>query len=297
MILICVLMLDFIEINKRNYSKSRVSAFDLEPSIIQSRFQVESIVRLNLSGSEFTPHASLDCTATDWEEVVCKTPTSAFWNGSIKMLDFACGSGNISNAMKPYIKEAIGIDISPDMITAYKKRTGFCGYTMDIANPSPKEANLENNFDAVICTMAFHHIKDYALVTKILIEKLRPGGWIFIVDFDGSNLKCDVTKLFDIIGRGKEKLNNEKGLVEKKLGVAHKLGLNSDHISNLFEICGLQNVGVQTNLNLTLDYTLDEIALMTGQDPDVFKDHLNSKQKLTVTSSFLVASGMKPITV
>ncbi|KAG8808572.1 hypothetical protein FRC17_003887, partial [Serendipita sp. 399] len=106
------------------------------------------------------------------------------------MLDYACGTGQISRKSEPYVKKVIGVDISQGMVNQYNQRAS------DQAIPQEKmqalciprlhgdDSDLDGQkFDIIICAQAYHHFSDINKVTKDLTNLLKPGiGRLFIAD-------------------------------------------------------------------------------------------------------------------
>lgn len=160
-------------------------------------------------------------------------PDSIFKPG-IKLLDFACGTGMVTELFAPYIKggELIGMDISSVWLERFNERAKqfndpiMKSFIYDILDDSKQEElkkNFENQFDVIICTIAYHHIHNYEQVTKKLATFLKNKGWLFIVDFYNEDVE-------------KPGVNNSKA-------VQHMGGLKIDKLNHtLGDIAGLENV-------------------------------------------------------
>ena len=89
-----------------------------------------------------------------------------------RLLDAGCGVGrriqNISNA--------IGIDLSPEMLAAGRARNVVTG---DI-RATPFESNC---FDMVWCRLVLGHLPDPQLAYGEIFRVCRPGGYVFVTDF------------------------------------------------------------------------------------------------------------------
>lgn len=131
-----------------------------------------------------------------------KYPNSILKPG-MKLLDFACGTGIISQLYLPYIGpqgEVVGMDINDDFLNKFNQRAqnydNMKCYNYDILDPElTQELNdkFANQFDAIVCTLSYHHIDNYEKVTKRLVDFLKPQGWLVIVDFyneDVENVSC-----------------------------------------------------------------------------------------------------------
>ncbi|KAK1730160.1 S-adenosyl-L-methionine-dependent methyltransferase [Colletotrichum acutatum] len=124
-------------------------------------------------------------------------PTAA--NGrSVRLLDYACGTGLISRALAQFTTHCVGIDISENMVAAYNARAenqglttdemhAYQGNLTDPADPSPAAFASDDgrfrDFDVAGVGLGFHHFEDPELSARRLVERLRPGGVFIILDF------------------------------------------------------------------------------------------------------------------
>ncbi|KAF5021819.1 hypothetical protein F66182_6145 [Fusarium sp. NRRL 66182] len=112
-----------------------------------------------------------------------------------RLLDYACGTGMLSRAstLAQHTSEAIGIDLSHDMVRQYNaqaqtqgsSRQAYQGNLADPTDASPAafaDAKFFN-FDVAGVGLGFHHFEKPELASKRLAERLSPGGVLFIVDF------------------------------------------------------------------------------------------------------------------
>jgi SAM-dependent methyltransferase len=114
----------------------------------------------------------------------------------VRLLDYASGTGVISRALGPYVTQCVGIDLSDNMVEAYNSRAenqglaesemrAYQGNLTVADDPNPAEFTSENffNFDIAAVGLAFHHFDDPALAARRLVERLRPGGVLLVLDF------------------------------------------------------------------------------------------------------------------
>ncbi|KAI5297466.1 hypothetical protein KEM55_004641 [Ascosphaera atra] len=104
----------------------------------------------------------------------------------------------MTEMLKPYFTSVVGMDIAEGMVdkynATYASDPSVTGYVADLTSsqtpsPSPSPAaalGKEDNFadfDFIVVGMALHHFPDARLATRNLVDRLRPGGRILIVDW------------------------------------------------------------------------------------------------------------------
>lgn len=103
----------------------------------------------------------------------------------------------------PHVKQIVGIDISPNMVQVYNKKQFNQGildsqmhaYSGDIFQDAVVQdlqslvPNGFADFDAAVCSLAYHHISDIEQANIALLNSLRKGGWVFIVDLAQGSLE------------------------------------------------------------------------------------------------------------
>ncbi|KAI9768939.1 MAG: hypothetical protein M1840_004535 [Geoglossum simile] len=114
---------------------------------------------------------------------------------SVRLLDYAAGTGMISRAFAPLVTELRGIDISPNMVKEYNTRAtnqGLAPQEMSATvgnllalTPTTSLASPEFfGFDIAVVGLGFHHFADPALAAKRLVERLTPRtGILLVIDF------------------------------------------------------------------------------------------------------------------
>ena len=98
------------------------------------------------------------------------------------LLDCGCGTAPMLSLLSERYPERryTGIDLSPNMIAAARAK--------DLPNASFVLGDCErlpfadDSFDAVICSMSFHHYPDPRAFFKSVFRVLRPGGRLILRD-------------------------------------------------------------------------------------------------------------------
>jgi SAM-dependent methyltransferase len=96
--------------------------------------------------------------------------------------DLGCGTGQVIAALAPFVRRVIGVDNSPAMLKAAKKRLA------DHANVELAKGDLsavpidDAACDAVMLILALTYVADPSAVLAELSRVLKPGGRAVIVD-------------------------------------------------------------------------------------------------------------------
>ncbi|KDN40636.1 hypothetical protein RSAG8_07965, partial [Rhizoctonia solani AG-8 WAC10335] len=106
-------------------------------------------------------------------------------------MDYACGTGLISQGLAPHTKTLIGVDISPKSVEYYNERVANQGIPPDemraicaeLVERGTGDADPFDGveFDVIVCTQAYHHFEDINSVTKTLTSYLKPGTGVLVV--------------------------------------------------------------------------------------------------------------------
>lgn len=93
-------------------------------------------------------------------------------------LDLGCGTGNVLRFGRKYFKEAVGVDISLNMLGIAKSRGGEVMRADALNLPF-----LSETFDCVSCFSVLHHIYDQRPFFKEIHRVLKREGWLY-TDWD-----------------------------------------------------------------------------------------------------------------
>ncbi|KAJ1300222.1 hypothetical protein OPQ81_005053 [Rhizoctonia solani] len=107
------------------------------------------------------------------------------------VMDFACGTGMISQKLAPHSKRIIGVDISSKSVELYNEHVAKQGVPREemkaICVDLTERGNTRNDpldgveFDVIVCSGAYHHFADIDDMTKVLASYLKPGTGTLII--------------------------------------------------------------------------------------------------------------------
>ncbi len=102
------------------------------------------------------------------------------------VLEFGCGTGLISFALRKHFESIYCVDTSEGMLNVLRKKIEKTGSTnlmpADIGLLEQKE--FIGMFDVIYSSMVFHHILDVEAQLRALHPLLKPGGLLITIDLD-----------------------------------------------------------------------------------------------------------------
>lgn len=104
----------------------------------------------------------------------------------LDVLDFGCGTGLVSLALRPLVRSVTGVDTSRGMLDVLERKVseqGLEGVHAVLVSPDTPLA-VAGRFDLVVSSMALHHVADLAPLFARFREHLRPGGRVALADLD-----------------------------------------------------------------------------------------------------------------
>jgi len=113
-----------------------------------------------------------------------------------EVLDFGAGTGLVTLALRPYVQAITAVDSSAGMLDRMDAKIREQNLTnirtrlvdMDHGN------RLEGQFDLVVSSMTFHHVRDIGMLFDRLAGVLRPSGRIIVADLDSDEGKFHDTQ-------------------------------------------------------------------------------------------------------
>ena len=100
----------------------------------------------------------------------------------MNVLELACGTGQLSFPLSPYVQLWEATDASSKMIAEAKKQTGSSRLHFSVQDAS-RLPYASETFDAVVIANALHILPEPDRVLLEIQRVLTPGGWLFAPTF------------------------------------------------------------------------------------------------------------------
>ena len=100
----------------------------------------------------------------------------------MNVLELACGTGQLSVPLSPYVRLWEATDYSPNMIAEAKKRVTSSRLHFSVQDAAALPYAPET-FDAVVIANALHILQEPDKVIAEIRRVLKPGGWLFAPTF------------------------------------------------------------------------------------------------------------------
>jgi ubiquinone/menaquinone biosynthesis C-methylase UbiE len=101
----------------------------------------------------------------------------------LRWLDVGCGRGDLLRVGAPFFAEAVGCDVSPEMLEACRD---FSAHTQPTIDRIPWN---DSEFDLVTAVCVFHHvaIPERASLVREMMRVLRPGALLCVIEHNPLN--------------------------------------------------------------------------------------------------------------
>jgi ubiquinone/menaquinone biosynthesis C-methylase UbiE len=108
------------------------------------------------------------------------------WQSSWRVLDYGAGTGLVTLKLQPYVGSILAMDSSPGMLATLKTKLATSQITTVETCQWDLEARTfpQTEFDLVVSSMTFHHLRDVPLVLGRLTGLLKSGGWLAFADLE-----------------------------------------------------------------------------------------------------------------
>ncbi|CAK7906355.1 hypothetical protein CAAN3_08S05754 [[Candida] anglica] len=145
------------------------------------------------------------------ENLIGKSEIKETFDGK-KVMDFACGTGLVTEKLTHFLDnnkestEIVGIDINQQFLNSFNEKATklsndkltITSELCDILDPerqSEIDSKYGEQFDAIFCSVSYHHLEDYVRVTKKLVTFLKKGtGVLYILDFYNEDVEREASE-------------------------------------------------------------------------------------------------------
>ncbi len=105
----------------------------------------------------------------------------------LDVLDFGCGTGLLTLALRPLVRSVTGVDTSRGMLDVLRAKLldrGLSGVETVLLEPDGPPSLPPGPFDLVVSSMTAHHVRDLAPLFREFRLRLRPRGRVALADLD-----------------------------------------------------------------------------------------------------------------
>lgn len=149
------------------------------------------------------------------------------------VLDVAAGTGHLSRAIAPHVRQVVAIDLTPEMLEKGKEEAARAGLG-NILFEEGEAAALryeDASFDMVISRLAIHHFERPEVQLKEMVRVCKPNHPIGVVDL----LSPDDPSQIASYNR-----------LERLRDPSHTLALTKEQLVNAMETSGIDVQGIDT---------------------------------------------------
>ena len=118
-----------------------------------------------------------------------------FLKRDMDVLELACGTGQLSVPLSPYVRTWEATDFSPEMVTQAKKQLHTARLHFSVQDATKLPYGPES-FDAVVISNALHIMPQPEKALSEAWRVLKPGGFLFAPTFVWGNGRWRSTRVF-----------------------------------------------------------------------------------------------------
>ncbi len=105
---------------------------------------------------------------------------------ALDVLDYGCGTGLLTLALRPHVRSVAGVDTSAGMLAVLDRKVrdgGLTGVVTARLGAGTGYA-FTGAYDLIVSSMTLHHVADVGALLDRLHRHLRPGGRVALADLD-----------------------------------------------------------------------------------------------------------------
>lgn len=143
-----------------------------------------------------TKKRNFDQEATNWDQVPGRVKVvqdiarsmirEITLTPNMDVLDFGCGTGLLTFALRPFVNSITGVDSSQGMLDVFRKKAK----EQNLENVRAEYVDLEKGdilrgpFHLIVSSMTLHHIKNITPLLKQFYSLLLPSGQLAVADLE-----------------------------------------------------------------------------------------------------------------
>jgi ubiquinone/menaquinone biosynthesis C-methylase UbiE len=115
-------------------------------------------------------------------------PSPTAWIGPLTpemvVLDVACGAAHAAELAAPYVRQVVGVDLTPELLVLGAERLRDAGVTNVLLQEGNAAALpfVDASFELVMCRTAVHHMGDPIASIAEMARVCKPGGRVVVSD-------------------------------------------------------------------------------------------------------------------
>jgi SAM-dependent methyltransferase len=158
------------------------------------------------------------------------------------VLDVACGAGHAAEQAAPYVRQVVGIDLTPALLHSGADRLRAAGANNVLLQQGDPTSLpfVDASFDLVVCRSSLHHIPHPETAVAEMARVCRPGGRVVVSDMTAP--KAEVRDAFDDLHR--------------RIDPSHVRALLESELAELLRAVGPLTYGDTSSTTLPIDVVL-----------------------------------------
>jgi ubiquinone/menaquinone biosynthesis C-methylase UbiE len=172
-----------------------------------------------------------------------------------RALDVAAGTGHLSRAIAPHVREVTAIDITPAMLAQAREETSRrnLGNIYFIEGSAEQLPYAEGYFDLVLSRLAIHHFEYPILQLREMVRVCKPDHRIGIID---------------LLAPEDERVAENYNDLERLRDPSHTVALSKTRMKSLLAKAGIVVEEIETR-DVEVDFL--RWAQMTGTNPETIE--------------------------
>ena len=196
-------------------------------------------------------------------------------NPELRVLDVAAGTGHLSRAIAPHVREVVAVDITPAMLEVAQaeiKKDNFGNISLEegSAERIPHPADC---FDLVASRLAVHHFEKPILLLQEMVRVCKPNHRVGIID---------------LLASEDEKIAQTYNELERLRDPSHTVALSKTQMVKLLDEAG---IAIETIEVRDVEVDFQRWAQMTGTKPETIEI---IQEALRIDMNGGAKTGMRP---